>query len=63
MVKHGVGIGFMTADIGDAEPLVERVLPTFPAFEIDTWLVAHRELKTSRRLRVIFDFLATELGE
>ncbi len=63
MVKHGVGIGFMTADIGDAEPLVERVLPTFPAFEIDTWLVAHRELKTSRRLRVVFDYLATELSE
>jgi len=63
MVKYGVGIGFMTADIGDAEPLVERVLPTFPAFEKETWLVAHRELKTSRRLRVVFDCLAAELSE
>jgi len=63
MVKHGSGIGFMAADIGDAEPLVERVLPTFPAFETDTWLVAHRELKTSRRLRVVFDYLAAELSE
>ena len=63
MVKHGSGIGFMMADIGDAEPLVERVLSTFPAFETETWLVAHRELKTSRRLRVVFDYLATELSE
>jgi DNA-binding transcriptional LysR family regulator len=63
MVKHGNGIGFMMANIGDAEPLVERVLPTFPAFEKETWLVAHRELKTSRRLRVVFDYLATELSE
>ena len=63
MVKHGSGIGFMMADIGDAEPLVERVLPTFPAFETETWLVAHRELKTSRRLRVVFDYLADELSE
>ena len=63
MVKHGSGIGFMMADIGDAEPLVERVLPTFPVFETETWLVAHRELKTSRRLRVVFDYLATELSE
>ena len=63
MVKQGIGIGFMTADIGDAEPLVERVLPTFPAFEKETWLVAHRELKTSRRLRVVFDCLAAELSE
>lgn len=63
MVKHGAGIGFMMADIGDKEPLVERVLPTFPAFEKETWLVAHRELKTSRRLRVVFDYLAAELSE
>ena len=63
MVKHGNGIGFMMANIGDAEPLVERVLPTFPAFEKETWLVAHRELKTSRRLRVVFDYLAAELIE
>jgi len=63
MVKRGIGIGFMTSDIGDAEPLVERVLPTFPAFEKETWLVAHRELKTSRRLRVVFDCLAAELSE
>lgn len=63
MVKYGTGIGFMMADIGDAEPLVERVLPTLPAFEKQTWLVAHRELKTSRRLRVVFDYLAAELSE
>jgi DNA-binding transcriptional LysR family regulator len=62
MVKHGVGIGFMTTDIGDAEPLVDRVLPRFPAFEVDTWLVAHKELKTSRRLRIVFDYLAAELS-
>ncbi len=62
MVKHGTGIGFMMADIGDAEPLVERVLPTLPAFETQTWLVAHRELNTSRRLRIVFDYLAAELS-
>lgn len=63
LVKHGSGIGFMMTDIGDAEPLVERVLPTLPVFETETWLVAHRELKTSRRLRVVFDYLANELSE
>ena len=63
MVKHGNGIGFMMEDIGDEEPLVERVLPTFPVFETETWLVAHRELKTSNRLRVVFDYLAAELSE
>ena len=62
MVKHGSGIGFMLANIGDKEPLVERVLPDFPAFETESWLIAHRELKTSRKYRVVFDYLAAELG-
>jgi hypothetical protein len=26
------------------------------------WLVAHRELNTSRRVRVVFDLLAEELA-
>ena len=62
MVKHGSGIGFMMEQIGDAEPLVERVLPSFTAFETETLLVAHRELKTSKKYRVVFDFLAEELS-
>ena len=30
--------------------------------EIPVWLVSHRELHTSRRIRVVFDLLAEELG-
>lgn len=62
MVKQGLGIGFMSTIVGDKETLVERVLPT-PAIEHDTWLVAHRELKTSRRLRVVFDYLVEALSD
>jgi DNA-binding transcriptional LysR family regulator len=63
MVKQGNGLGFMLEEVGDAEPLVERVLPAFPAFEKETWLVAHKELKTSKRLRIVFDLLASELSQ
>ena len=62
LVKHGLGIGFMAEEIGDAEPLVERVLPGLDPVPTETWLVAHRELKTSRRVRTVFDFLASELS-
>ncbi|GAB3028994.1 LysR family transcriptional regulator [Bowmanella dokdonensis] len=62
LVKAGVGIGFMTQDIGDAEPLVERVLADFAAFEVELWLVVHRELHTSKRLKLVFDFLAESLS-
>jgi len=63
LVKHGVCIGVMLDDVGDAEPLVERVLPGIEPFIGELWLVAHRELKTSRRVRMVFDFLAAELSQ
>ncbi len=63
MVKQGLGIGIMDGSIGDAEPLIRRVLPDFSARTTPIWLVAHRELNTSRRIRVVFDLLAEELAK
>jgi DNA-binding transcriptional LysR family regulator len=62
LVKHGLGIGILDGNIGDAEPLVRRVLPDFKPFVFPIWLVAHRELSTSKRVRVVFDLLADELA-
>lgn len=61
MVRQGMGIGVMLTQVGDAEPGVRLAAPWLPVFEIDVWLVAHRELNTSRRVRLVFDFLASEL--
>ncbi len=61
MVKQGMGVGVMISQVGDAEPGVRLAAPWLPVFEIEAWLVAHRELNTSRRVRLVFDFLATEL--
>jgi len=63
LVKQGVCIGVMLEEVGDAEPLVERVLPAIKPFVGELWLVAHRELKTSRRVRMVFDFLAAKLSQ
>lgn len=63
MVKQGLGIGVIDATIGDAEPLVQQVLPNFAPITFPIWLVAHRELNTSRRIRVVFDLLASELAK
>ncbi len=51
----------MMSHVGNAEPLVERAAPWLPAFDFDVWLVAHRELNTSRRIRLVFDWLVEEL--
>ncbi len=63
LVKQGVAVGVMTDDVGDVEPGVRRILPDLPPLPIELWLVAHRELRTSRRVRRVFDFLDTELRQ
>ena len=62
LVKQGLGVGVMPMRTGDAEPLVRRILPTMDPIEVPVWLVAHRELRTSRRVRLVFDFLFDELS-
>lgn len=62
LCKAGGGIGIMSQRIGDAEPSVERVLPSEGSWPVPMWLVAHRELRTSARIRVVFDALAEALG-
>ena len=61
-VKAGLGIGILDGDIGDAEPDVVRVLPDMEPMMFPIWLVAHRELHTSRRIRMVFDLLVEELA-
>jgi DNA-binding transcriptional LysR family regulator len=61
-VKRGIAIGIQDGNIGDAEPSVRRVLPNLEPLLFPLWLVAHRELNTSRRVRVVFDILAEELA-
>lgn len=62
LVKQGIGIGIVPVDIGDAEPLVRRVLPGYTLATFPIWLTTHREIRTSKRIRLVFDFLAQELG-
>jgi DNA-binding transcriptional LysR family regulator len=62
LCKQGVGICIMMEEIGDAEPRVRRVLPSMAPLPIPMWLVCHRESRTSRRIRLVFDLLAEELA-
>jgi DNA-binding transcriptional LysR family regulator len=63
MIKQGVCLGIMMEYIGDKEPLVERVFLDTDAFEFPIWLVAHQQLRSSKRIRAVFDVLAESLAE
>ena len=63
LVKQGLGVGVMATLVGDSEPLVRQAAPWFEAIRFPVWLVAHREVKTSQRVRLVFDLMAEELGK
>ncbi|NNU14872.1 LysR family transcriptional regulator [Parvularcula sp. ZS-1/3] len=60
MARRGLGIVTALEIIGEPASGLERVLKE-PLLTQPMWLVAHRELKTSRRIRLVFDFLYEEL--
>lgn len=60
-VRAGLGIGFVAAYMLPGDPEVAVVLPELPLPSLPCWLVVHREIRTSRRIRAVFDFLAREL--
>lgn len=62
LVRQGMGIGAMMDEIARETPGIVRVLDDVAPVRFPVWLVSHRELRTSRRIRVVFEALAEGLA-
>ncbi|MFW5329136.1 LysR family transcriptional regulator [Hydrogenophaga sp. ZJX-1] len=62
LVRQGMGVGAMMDEIARDTPGMVRVLEDLPPVRFPIWLVSHRELRTSRRIRVVFEALAQGLA-
>lgn len=56
--RQGFGITAMSDEVAETTPGIERVLPDMEPVRFPVWLTTHRELHTSRRIRLVFDVLA-----
>jgi DNA-binding transcriptional LysR family regulator len=63
LIREGLGFGFLPMDTGKLFDDLVCVLPEHFDPEIPVWLVSHRELYTSRRIRIVYDFIAEELQD
>lgn len=62
LVRQGLGVAMMSEDVGALTDGVEAIFPNDPPITFPVWLVTHRELHTSRRIRLVFDMLAQALA-
>jgi DNA-binding transcriptional LysR family regulator len=61
MVKGGLGVGLMGREIAQRAHGVVELFPDLEPPRFPVWLVTHRELRTSRRIRLVYEILAEEL--
>ncbi|MBC7995301.1 MAG: LysR family transcriptional regulator [Rhizobacter sp.] len=60
-VRAGVGIGVGLDCVAQAAPEMVRVLPEIPIPALPLWITAHRELRGTPRLKLVFDALTGAL--
>lgn len=60
-VLAGCGIGFMADYMGRKQPDLVKLLPMMVIPPLPMWLAVHREIRSTRRIRAVFDYLATAL--
>jgi DNA-binding transcriptional LysR family regulator len=60
-VRAGLGIGFVSEHLVRTDPAVVPVLPKLKIEPLPVWLAVHREIRTSKRIRAVYEYLAEAL--
>ena len=61
LVRAGCGISGAQTQIGDHDPLLERIMPELDLPSLPLWLAAPQALRTNPRIKHVWDFLAHAL--
>ncbi len=61
-VRAGLGIGFAADYVATADPEIVAVVPSLKIPPLPIWLVVHREIRTNKHIRAVFDFLAEAIA-
>ena len=57
-VRAGLGIGFLSDYLARTDSGLVPLLPMLNIPPLPIWLTVHREIRTSPRIRAVYDFLA-----
>ncbi len=57
-VRAGLGVGFVADYLARSDDAIVPLLPMLKVPPLPMWLTVHREVRTSRPIRAVYDFLA-----
>ncbi len=63
LVRAGLGIGFLARYVARRHADLVPLLPALPIPPLPMWLVVHREIRSSPRIRAVWDVLSAALPE
>ena len=61
-LRAGLGIGPCQVGVADSDPSLLPVLPGFVLTRVGIWMAMHEDRRATRRVRLLFDFLASNLA-
>lgn len=62
-LQSGLGVGIATCWLAQRTPNLIRIFPEQAIPPLPVWLTSHRELKSSSKIRAVFDFLAAAIAQ
>ena len=61
LAANGLGLAILPCFLGDADPRLSRVAPPIKSLQTQLWVLTHRDLRNSARVRALSDHLARAL--
>ena len=55
--RAGLGVAVVQVPVGDADPVLMRILPDVHVGRLDIWITMHEDLRSLPRVRTLFDHL------
>ncbi len=62
-LQAGCGIGFVADYMARSQPDLVKLLPMLAIRPLPMWLAVHREIRSSQKIRAVFDYLAKALPD
>ncbi len=61
-LRAGFGLGMCQVGLARRDPDLIPILPGLFKYEIETWIAMHKDLRSARRMRLLFDHLVEDLS-